>query len=173
MPPAETIPPLIIRKSLTLAIAGIIVAGLFAVALAVVIAIATSRGRQVEAMAWLMIPMALGLAVWAGRDALDRRVLATLDAEGFRDIRTGGALTPWSAVRKAVAYSSGSGPLVEFEVGPEDARDVGADWLAGAGRHTTLIAGWHIVSLPLHRLDASPADVIAFVRRAAPHVAMP
>lgn len=153
MPPAQTIAPLHIRKSLTMAVVfgAIFVAG--ALFFAWAIGGRLWSGRTVDGMSWLWLLGMAGMAGWTLRDAVDRRVQVTLTAEGFSDRRTGGAITPWSAVRGAVGFIANGVEGVEFAIGPDDAR--------------------HLVRIVLRNLDASSADILAYVRRAAPHVEIP
>jgi hypothetical protein len=165
--------PLHIRRSLTLnALFGVVfVAGALFFGWAI-----TARlmgGRAVDGMSWAWLLMMVAMAAWTLRDAIDRRVQVTLTAEGFSDRRAGGALVPWNVVSAANAVVASGVPIVEFTVGPENARDVGRDWLEGSGRARTILPERHVVRVVMRNLDASSADVIAFVRRAAPHVEIP
>jgi hypothetical protein len=171
--PAMSITPLHIRRSVPFnALFGVVfVAG--ALFFGWAIAARLMSGRAVDGMSWMWLLMMAAMSFWTLRDALDRRVQVTLTAEGFSDRRAGGALTPWSAVREANGIVAAGVSIVEFTIGEEDARDVGKDWLEGSGRHREFMSSRHVVRIVMRNLDASSADVLAFVRRAAPHVVIP
>jgi hypothetical protein len=170
---SKTIYPLLIRRSLTLnAVFGVIFAG-GTLILAWAIITRLFRGVAVDGMSWLLLLGLTGMAVWSLRDAIDRRVQVKLTAEGFTDRRTGGAFVPWSAVRKANGIIASGVSIVEFTIGPQDARNVGTDWLEGSGRYRTILPSGHIVRIVTRNLDSSSADILAFERRAAPHVEIP
>jgi hypothetical protein len=170
---SPAIQPVHIRRSLTLnAVFGVVfVVGALFFAYAIVVRL--SSGRTVDGMSWMWLLGMTAMAAWSLRDAIDRRVQVTLSAEGFTDRRTGGALVPWSAVRGASGFIANGIPGVEFAIGPDDALDVGHDWLEGSGRIRGILPSRHAVRIITRNLDASSADVLAFVRRAAPHVVIP
>jgi hypothetical protein len=171
--PTSDLHPLLIRRSLTTGVIfGVITAG-GAMFFAVAIGTRLYRGGSVEGTAWLWLLTLTGMAAWCLRDVIDRRVQVRFTAEGLRDHRTGGALVPWSVIRKANDYVANGSSMIEFTIGPDDARDVGSDWLEGSGRHRATWPERHVVRVAMENLDASSADVIAFVRRAAPHVEIP
>ncbi len=167
------IAPLLIRRSLTLnAIFGVIFScGTIYFAWAIISRLA--RGASVDGMAWLWLLGLGGMAAWSLWDTIDRRVQVMPTAEGFTDRRTGGALIPWSSVHNANGVAANGVSIVEFTIGPEAAGDIAADWLEGSGRHRAIFPDRHVVRVVLRNLDASSADILAYVRRAAPHVEIP
>lgn len=167
------IAPLLIRRSLTLnAVFGVIFScGAIYFAWAIISRL--SRGVSVDVMAWMWLLGLAGMAAWSLRDAIDRRVQVMLTAEGFTDRRTGGVLVPWSSVHHANGVIANGVSIVEFTTGSEAAGVVANDWLEGSGRHRAIFPDRHVVRVVLRNLDASSADILAYVRRAAPHVEIP
>ncbi len=93
-----------------------------------------------------------------------------LDASGFRDRRGGDVLVPWDKVRSAHLTSGSGSEMISFELTeppPDAIRYAPANAL---GR--LLPFGKNIVHMEVSSLDITGADMIAAIRRLAPHVAV-
>jgi len=113
------------------------------------------------AFAWIAGIGFAGLGLIHLRIGLDRAVQLTLSPEGLRDHRSGGVLIPWRAVRRARDPGPGRrAGIIDLDLA-EDA-PLGSDLLGGAGpRH---------VRVPLDALDTNAREMLAHIRRFAPHL---
>jgi hypothetical protein len=112
----------------------------------------------------------LGLGLFIARGAFDTSVQVVLDARGFRDRRGGDVLVPWEKVR-GVRLTSGKGSaMISFELTeppPDAIRYAPANAL-----NLILPFGKNTVHMEISSLDISGPDMIAAIRRLAPHVAV-
>ncbi|TJW10518.1 MAG: hypothetical protein E5W82_19810 [Mesorhizobium sp.] len=112
----------------------------------------------------------LGLGLFLARGAFDTSVQVVLDARGFRDRRGGDVLVPWEKVR-GVRLTSGQGSaMLNFELTEPPP---GAIRYAPANTLNLILPfGKNIVHMEVSSLDTSGLDMIAAIRRFAPHVAV-
>ncbi|UDL87373.1 hypothetical protein LGH82_19505 [Mesorhizobium sp. PAMC28654] len=108
----------------------------------------------------------LGLGFFIARGAFDTSVQVVLDADGFRDRRSGGVLVPWQTVRGVRLVSGQGSSMLSFELtGPDAIRHAPASALRRA-----LPFAWNTVHMEVSSLDMSGADMMAAIRRLAPGV---
>ncbi|TGV08671.1 hypothetical protein EN816_32735 [Mesorhizobium sp. M8A.F.Ca.ET.173.01.1.1] len=114
---------------------------------------------------FLVALLALGFLGFGGymvRGAFDTSVKVVLDENGFRDRRLGDVLVPWHRVQSVRLSSSGKGSgMVSFELTGEP-----SDALANA------LFGGNTVRMEVNSLDMSGLDIVAAIKRLAPHVAV-
>lgn len=114
---------------------------------------------------FLVALLALGFLGFGGymvRGAFDTSVKVVLDENGFRDRRAGDVLVPWETVKSVRLSSSGKGSgMVSFELTGEP-----SDALANA------LCGGNTVRMEVNSLDMSGLDIVAAIKRLAPHVAV-
>ncbi|GLS38520.1 hypothetical protein GCM10010869_41150 [Mesorhizobium tianshanense] len=112
----------------------------------------------------------LGRGLFLARGAFDTGVQVVLDAVGFRDRRGGGVLVPWEKVRSVSPVSDEDSAMINFELTeppPDAIRYAPANALG-----LLLPFGKNTVRMEIASLDATGADMIAAIRRLAPHVAV-
>jgi hypothetical protein len=111
----------------------------------------------------------LGLGLFLARGVFDTGAQVVLDAVGFRDRRGGGVLVPWEKVRSVSLVSDEGSAMINFELTeppPDAIRYAPANALG-----LLLPFGKNTVRMEISSLDATGADMIAAIRRLAPHVA--
>ncbi|RWN50994.1 hypothetical protein [Mesorhizobium sp.] len=126
-------------------------------------------GRELFVVAVLALGC-LWLGLFLARGAFDTGVQVMLDDRGFRDRRGGDVLVPWEKVRSAHLTSGEGAAMISFELTelpPDAIRYAPANAL---GRW--LPFGKNIVHMEISSLDITGADMIAAIRRLAPHVAV-
>lgn len=112
----------------------------------------------------------LGLGLFLARGAFDTGVKVVLDDRGFRDRRGGDVLVPWEKVRSVHLTSGKGAAMISFELTeppPDAIKHAPANALA-----LLLPFGKNIVHMEVSSLDTTGADMIAAIRRLAPHVAV-
>jgi hypothetical protein len=110
----------------------------------------------------------LGLGFFIARGAFDTSVQVVLDADGFRDRRGGDVLVPWRTVRSVRLVSGQGSAMLSFDLmgpPPDAIRPAPANAL-----RRVLPFGGNTVHMEVSSLDMSGADMIAAIRRLAPHV---
>ena len=111
-----------------------------------------------------------GQRLFLARDAFDTGVQVVLDTVGFRDRRGGGVLVPWEKVRSVSLVCDEDSAMINFELTeppPDAIRYAPANALG-----LLLPFGKNTVRMEISSLDATGADMIATIRRLAPHVAV-
>ena len=112
----------------------------------------------------------LGLGFFIARGAFDTSVKVTLDQRGFRDARAGDVLVPWHKVCTAHLTSGKGSAMVNFgltEELPDEIKYAPANVL-----DLILPFGKNTVHMEVSSLDMNGADIIAAIKRLAPHVAV-
>jgi hypothetical protein len=139
--------PVEIRKSATIYAIGTVLVGGFALWMGAMLAYAAAQGRPsaAEPTSWLVFLGTAVIAGWSLWNALDRRVVIRLTADGFHDLREENGLLPWSEVRSAAIGQSDT-VLLQLK----------------HGRSDRLV---HV-----RALDMSGRAIIDYARRAAPRV---
>jgi hypothetical protein len=118
------------------------------------------------AFAWIAGLGGVALGLIHLQVGLDRTIQLVLSPEGFRDRRSGSVLIPWPAVREARNLGPGNtANVIELDL-TEDV-PVGSDILSGAGNRGS---GLRRVRIPLDELDTNAREMLAHIRRFAPHL---
>ena len=112
----------------------------------------------------------LALGAFIARGAFDTSVKVVLNSQGFRDSRAGDVLVPWAKVRSAHLTSGKGSAMVNFgltEEPPDEIKYAPANVL-----DLILPFGKNTVHMEVSSLDMNGADIIAAIKRLAPHVAV-
>ncbi|PAQ05510.1 hypothetical protein [Mesorhizobium temperatum] len=129
-----------------------------------------ASGAPAGRLLWVAV-LALGclaLGLFLARGAFDTGVQVVLDDRGFRDRRGGDVLVPWEKVRRV--HPGKDAGMISFELTeppPDAIRYAPANALG-----LLLPFGKNIVHMEISSLDITGADMIAAIRRLAPHVAV-
>lgn len=113
----------------------------------------------------------LALGFFIARGAFDKSVKVVLDDKGFRDRRAGDVLVPWRNVLSVRLASGGKGAaMLNFELTGEPPDEIKYSAVNALSR--MLPFGKNIVHMEISSLDVQGQDMIAAIRRLAPHVAI-
>lgn len=117
----------------------------------------------------LLAAVCLGLGYFIARGAFDNSVKVTLDQRGFRDARAGDVLVPWQNVLSVRLASGGKGAaMLNFELTGEPPDEI--KYAPANALSRMLPFGKNIVHMEISSLDVQGQDMIAAIRRLAPHV---
>lgn len=91
---------------------------------------------------------------------------AVLSSEGFQDQRSGGVLIPWHQIRQVRNHGTATN-IIDLELVND--LYVGSDVMSGAGN---IGSDLRRVRVPLDELDTTAGEMVAHIRRLAPHAAV-
>ncbi|MBR0641264.1 hypothetical protein [Plastoroseomonas hellenica] len=117
-------------------------------------------------VAWIGGLLLTGLGLIHLRTGLDKTVKLVLSSEGFQDQRSGGVLIPWHQIRQVRNHGTATN-IIDLELVND--LYVGSDVMSGAGN---IGSDLRRVRVPLDELDTTAGEMVAHIRRLAPHAAV-
>ena len=116
----------------------------------------------------LLCVACLALGAFIARGAFDTSVKVVLNSQGFRDRRAGDVLVPWNKVKSVRLTAGGKGAaMLNFELTGEPPDEIR---YSSANAFGLMPFGKTTVHMEISSLDARGEDMVAAVKKFAPHV---